>query len=99
MGIGLGFFWGNWVSRVQAELRAFKDSLLLTIDLGISYLDIEMDSLVVVELVNSNTTSNIFFSAIVGECRCLLNKFDRFTLKHIFREACCVNILTKTSCA
>ena len=35
----------------------------------------------------------------MGDCRCLLESFDRFTLKHIFREANgCANNLAKARC-
>ena len=88
---------GNWVggfaraigytTSVQAELKALKDGLWLAIDLGIPCLAIEMDSLVAVDFLNFKTTPNVFLSAIVDDCKCLLEKFDRFTLHHIFREA------------
>ena len=86
-------------TSVQAELRALKDGLNIAIDLEISYLDIEMDSLVAVNLVNSTAITNVFLSSIVGDCRCLLEKFERFTLKHIYREANGVaDILAKAGC-
>ena len=73
---------------------------MLPIDLGIPYLAIEMDSLVAVEFVNSKTMPNVFLSAIVGDCRCLLERFERFTLHHIFREANgCADALAKAGCA
>ena len=101
---------GNWVggfaraigytTSVQAELKALKDGLLLAIDLGIPCLAIEMDSLVAVDFLNSKTTPNFFFSALVDDCRCLLERFDRFTLHHIFREANdCADVLAKVGCA
>jgi ribonuclease HI len=101
---------GGWVggfaraigvtTSVQAELRALKDGLMLAIDLGIPYLAIEMDSLVAVEFVNSKTMPNVFLSAIVGDCRCLLERFERYTLHHIFREANgCADALAKAGCA
>ena len=67
---------GDWVggfsrfigftTSVQVELRALKDGLLLAIDLWILNLEIEIDSLVAVELINSTTNPNAFFSTIVG---------------------------------
>ena len=87
-------------TSVQAELRALKDSLNLAIDLGISNLEIEMDSLVAVELVNSITTPNAFLSTIVTDCRFLMERFERCSLKHIFREANgCADLLAKSGCA
>uniref|UniRef100_A0A2N9HHK0 Reverse transcriptase domain-containing protein n=1 Tax=Fagus sylvatica TaxID=28930 RepID=A0A2N9HHK0_FAGSY len=88
---------GDWVggfsraigitTSVQAELRALKDGLNLAIDLRILNLEIEMDSLVAVELVNSITIPNAFLSTIVTDCRSLLERFESCSLKHIFREA------------
>ena len=70
-------------------MRALKDGLLLAIDLEIPYLEIEMDSLVAVELVNSTNATNIF-----------LGRFECFTLKHIYREANgCTDVLAKASYA
>ncbi len=100
---------GDWVggfsraigvtTSVQAELRALKDGLNLAIDLGILHLEIEMDSLVAVELVKSITTPNAFFSTIVTDCRSLMKRFEICSLKHIFREANgCADLLAKAGC-
>jgi ribonuclease HI len=101
---------GEWVggfsraigvtTSVQVELRALKDGLKLAIDLGIFNLEIEMDSLVAVELANSITTPNIFLNTIVTDCRSLMERFDLCSLKHIFREANgCADLLAKAGCA
>jgi ribonuclease HI len=100
---------GDWVggfsraigftTSVQAELRALKDGLLLAIDLEILNLEIEMDSLVAVDLIKSSTTSNAFFSTVVDDCRYLLERFEQKSLKHIFREAnSCADLLAKAGC-
>ena len=100
---------GDWVggfsraigvtTSVQAELRALKNGLNLAIDLGILNLEIEMDSLVAVECVNSISTPNVFFSTIVTDCRSLMERFEKCSLKHIFREANgCADLLTKAGC-
>ena len=87
-------------ASVQAELRAFKDGLILIIDLVIPYLVVEMDSLVAVDLVSSLSTVNVFLRSLVNDCRLLLEKFDRVSIKHIFKEANkCANILTKDGCS
>jgi hypothetical protein len=81
-------------------LRALKDGLLLAIDLEILNLEIEMDSLVVVDLINSSTTSNVFLSTVVNDCRYLLEKFELKSLKHIFRKMNgCADLLAKAGCA
>ena len=64
----------GFTTSVQVELRALKDSLLLAIDLGILNLEIEIDSLMVVELINSSTTSNAFLSTVVDDYRYLLKR-------------------------
>ena len=100
---------GDWVggfsraigitTSVQAELRALKDGLNLAIDLGILNLEIEMDSLVAVECINSITTPNVFLSTIVSDCRSLMEGFEMCSLKHIFREANgCADLLAKSGC-
>ena len=87
-------------TSVQAELRALIDGLKLAIDLGILNLEIEIDSLVAVELVNSMTTPNVFLSTIVTDCRSLMERFEICFLKHIFREVNgCADLLAKVGCA
>jgi hypothetical protein len=88
MGVGLGVSLGLLVSLLVLN-SALKDGLLLAIDLEIPYLEIEMDSFVAVELVNSTNATNIF-----------LERFECFTLKHIYKEAnCCVDVLAKAGYA
>jgi ribonuclease HI len=100
---------GDWVggfsraigvtTSVQAELKALKDGLKLAIDLGILHLEIEMDSLVAIELVKSITIPNAFLSTIVTDCRSLIERFEICSLKHIFREANgYTDLLAKVGC-
>ena len=100
---------GDWVggfsraigvtTSVQVELRALKDGLNLAIDLGILNLEIEMDSLVAVQCVNSLSTPNAFFSTIVTDCKSLMERIENCSLKHIFREANgCADLLAKAGC-
>jgi ribonuclease HI len=100
---------GNWVggfsrsigitTSVQAELRALKDGLQLALDLEIPNLEIEMDSTVAVKLLHSTNSPNAFLSSIVNDCRYLLERFEAYTLKHIYREANgCADLLAKAGC-
>ena len=90
----------GFTTSVQAELRVLKDGLLLAIDLEILNLEIEVDSLVAVDLINSSTTSNAFLSTVVDDCRYLLERFELKSLKHIFREANgCTDLLAKAGYA
>ena len=80
-------------------MRALKDGLNLAIDLGILHIEIEMDSLVAVELVKSIITPNAFLSTIVTDCRSLMERFEIYSLKHIFREVNgCADLLVKAGC-
>ncbi len=89
----------GFTTSVQIELRALKDGLMLAINLGILNLEIKMDSLVVIELVNSISTPNVFLNTIVTDCRYLMERFKLCSLKHIFREANgCTDLLAKAGC-
>ena len=89
----------GFTTSVQTELRALKDGLMLAIDLEIFNLEIKMDSLVVVKLVNSITTPNVFLSTIVTDCKYLMERSELCSLKHIFREANgCADLLAKADC-
>uniref|UniRef100_A0A2N9HGS1 RNase H type-1 domain-containing protein n=1 Tax=Fagus sylvatica TaxID=28930 RepID=A0A2N9HGS1_FAGSY len=87
-------------TSVQAELRALLDGMQLALELHITHLDIEMDSLVSVDLVLSNSVANVFLRSIVDDCRCMMEKFASVTLKHIYREAnACADLLAKEGCS
>ncbi|XP_050259653.1 uncharacterized protein LOC126704666 [Quercus robur] len=70
-------FQGQW---------ALRDGLLLADQIGVQNLVIELDAKVVVELVQSKTTSNAFYSSLLADCRSLLGKFQHFKVQHVFRE-------------
>ena len=40
----------------------------------------------VVELVQSETTSNAFYSFLLADCRSLLGRFQQCKMQHVFRE-------------
>ena len=40
----------------------------------------------VVELVQSETTSNAFYSSLLADCRSLLGRFQQCKVQHVFRE-------------
>ena len=90
----------GYTTSVQVELRAFKDGLMLATELGILKLEVEIDSLVAVELIKSITIPNVFLSSIVADCRYLMESFEHSSLKHIYREANgCADLLAKAGCA
>ena len=51
---------------------------------------IELDAKVVVELVQSISPSNAFYSSLLTDCRSLLGRFQHYKVQHMFREANCV---------
>uniref|UniRef100_A0A2N9IUL5 RNase H type-1 domain-containing protein n=1 Tax=Fagus sylvatica TaxID=28930 RepID=A0A2N9IUL5_FAGSY len=100
-GIGLEGFSRSigLASCVQAELRALLDGLLMTVELNIPFLEIEMDSLLAVDLILATQPANAFLRSIVSDCRCLLQKFEGVSIKHIYREAnMCADLLAKAGC-
>uniref|UniRef100_A0A2N9HM73 RNase H type-1 domain-containing protein n=1 Tax=Fagus sylvatica TaxID=28930 RepID=A0A2N9HM73_FAGSY len=58
----------DYASSVQAELRALLDGLLMTVELNIPYLEIEMDSLLAVDLILAVHPANAFLRSIVYDC-------------------------------
>ena len=71
----------------------------MTVELNIPYLEIEMDSLVAIDLILAVHPANVFLRSIVADCRCLLEKFEGVSIKHIYREAnVCADLLAKAGC-
>ena len=48
---------------------------------------IELDAKVVVELVQSYSPSNAFYSSLLADCRSFLGKFQHYRVQHAFRKA------------
>ena len=74
--------------------------MTLAVDMGITHLEIESDSLaVVVQILKLNIVSNNFLSSILIECWQLMQKLEYFRLQHVYREVNgFVNILVKARC-
>ena len=47
---------------------------------------IELDAKVVVEFVQSMSSSNAFYSSLLADCKSLLHKFQHYKMQHAFRE-------------
>lgn len=58
----------------------------MTSQMGIPFLQVEMDAKIVVDLVLSNSISNKAYSPLLNDCRFLLHKFWQVKVKHIFQE-------------
>ena len=83
----------GFTTSITIEFWALRDGLLLANQIGVQNLVIELDAKVVVELVQSETTSNAFYSSLLAEYRSLLGRFQHCKVQHVFRE---VNRVTDT---
>ena len=97
---------GHWVkgfarsigfaTSVTAEFWALRDGLKLALSEGIQNLIVELDARVVVDLISSNVDSIKPYSPLLCDCRCLLRRFPRVQVKHIYREGnCCADALAR----
>ena len=76
----------GFTTSITAEFWALRDGLLLADQIGVQNLEIELDAKVVVELVQSNSTSNAFYSPLLADCRSLLGRFQHCKVLHVIRE-------------
>ena len=92
----------GFTTSITVEFWALRDGLLLANQIGVQNLVIELDAKVVVELVQSETTSNAFYSSLLAEYKSLLGRLGRFQhckVQHVFREVNRVaNTLAKLGC-
>ena len=68
MAKGTSGMWSKGFSRAfgvttspQPKLRALKNGLSMTLEMGISRFEIELDSLTIIELIESSKINNDFF--------------------------------------
>ena len=61
---------------------ALRDGLNLAIQLGIGYLEVELDAKVIVEMLNNANSANIKFSPLLFDCR----SFTQVRVAHVYRE-------------
>lgn len=62
-------------TSVTAKFWAIRDGLTLASQLGISHLVVELDSKIVIDLVLSNNTSNIFYTPLLNDYMSLLTHY------------------------
>ena len=58
----------------MAELWPLRDDLYLAIQLGMNFLEMELDAKVIVEMLNSTNCSNKKYSLVLHDCRFLLSR-------------------------
>ena len=88
---------GEWVrgfarsigstTSIIAEFWALRDGLQLAIQLGIQYLDVELDAKVVLNVISSGNSTSAAYSSLLFYCKLLMEKIPHHTVKHVFREA------------
>ncbi|GLT63420.1 hypothetical protein SLA2020_359870 [Shorea laevis] len=78
----LGFGTNN-----DAEFWGVKLGLKLALDLGFRRLEIEADSLLVINTINGAFAANASHKPLIQCCRSLILKFDEVRIKHVYREA------------
>ena len=89
----------GYATRLLAEFWALRDGLQIAIQLGINYLEVELDAKTVVQLLLSNSNHIAAYSPLLNDCRYLLSKFRQVTVSQIFREVNrCVDWLAKRGC-
>ena len=100
---------GNWIggfshklgitNSLAAELWGIRDGLLLACDLNICKLIVESDAKFVVELLKP-VSPDIFgshpYSALINDCRFLIQSFDETTIQHAHSKSnFCADLLAK----
>lgn len=73
-------------SSLEAELWALRDGLHLAVTIAISRSEVELNSRMVVELVNSRSTLHHPLRALILDCRKLMEQFNAMDAKHLHRE-------------
>ena len=76
----------GFTTSITAEFRAPRDGLLLADQIEVQNLVIELDAKVMVELVQSETTPNAFYSSLLVDCRSLLGRFQHCKVQHVFHK-------------
>uniref|UniRef100_A0A2N9HWM1 Reverse transcriptase domain-containing protein n=1 Tax=Fagus sylvatica TaxID=28930 RepID=A0A2N9HWM1_FAGSY len=100
---------GNWIqgfshflgitNSLVAELWGLRDGLTLARDLHISRLVVELDAKAMIDLLKPVSRTPFVthpYSALIDDCRCLLQTFERVVIQHAHRESnFCTDLLAK----
>ena len=73
--------------------------MILTIQLGINQLEVELDAKVIMELLNGAECPNQSYSPLLNDCRSLIARLVQVWVRNCFREANqCADFLAKRGC-
>ena len=89
----------GFITSIIVEFWALRDGLLQAVQIGVQNLLIEFDANVVVELIQSISPSNAFYSSLLGDCRSFLGRFQHYKVQNAFGEVNRVaDVLGKLGC-
>ena len=77
-------------NSLEAEFWGLRDRLFLARDLNISKLIVEIDAKAIVDLINPMNVINMTshpYSALINDCRYLIQAFEEARLQHVHRES------------
>ena len=69
-----------------ADLWGLRDGFVLCSSLNISYLTIEIDAKVIVDVLQNSEYVNHIVSPILDDCRNLMTRFQQVQVKHCYRQ-------------
>ena len=78
-------YWVNY--KLNRKVWTLRDGLQLVIQLGIQYLEVELNAKVALNVISSRNSTSVAYSSLLFYCRLLLEKIPRHTVKHVFWEA------------
>jgi ribonuclease HI len=76
-------------NSLAAELWALRDGLALAQNLNVQKLIVEMDAKVVIDMLSAVCISNLSnhpYSALIFDCRSMIQNFEEIVLQHTYRE-------------
>ena len=76
----------GYMTSVMAKLWALRDGLTLAIQLGIRWLEVELDAKVIVEMLNIVDSSNKKFSPLLLDCRSHIASLTQVQVAQVYRE-------------
>ena len=77
---------GSTTSLIE-KFWTLRDGLQLAIQLGIQYLEVELNAKVALNVISSRNSTSVAYSSLLFYCRLLLEKIPHHTVKHVFWEA------------
>jgi ribonuclease HI len=74
-------------SAIQMEVEACRAGLFIAIQQGWDELELESDCALLISALIVSSVDRSEFGRIVDDCKCYLDRFNSFQVRHIYREA------------